>query len=100
MGLPWRSEMRGTRLCGPNVDRSAEVERTEGDCKVGRTDHTKEQGAGLENCLQQDLRGLGYSAATRVSSPDAAISRRSHSGAMSKPLGQVGAPNSRKTRAK
>jgi hypothetical protein len=31
-----------------------------------------------------------YSAATRVSSPAAAISRRSHSGAMSKPLGHVG----------
>jgi hypothetical protein len=32
-----------------------------------------------------------YSAATRVSSPAAAISRRSHSGAMSNPFGQVGA---------
>jgi hypothetical protein len=44
--------------------------------------------------------GARYSAATRVSSPAAAISRRSHSGAMSKPFGHVGAPNSRKTREK
>jgi hypothetical protein len=41
-----------------------------------------------------------YSASTCVNSPAASISRRSHSGAMSKPFGQVRAPNSRKTRAK
>jgi hypothetical protein len=41
-----------------------------------------------------------HSAATPVSSSAACISRRSHSGAMSKPFGQVGAPNSRNTRPK
>jgi hypothetical protein len=35
-----------------------------------------------------------------MSSPAASISRRSHSGAVSKPFSQVGAPNSRNTRAK
>jgi hypothetical protein len=40
------------------------------------------------------------SAATRLSSSADSISRRSHSGAMSKPFGQVSAPNSRNTRAK
>ena len=40
-----------------------------------------------------------YSAADGVvSSPAFSISRRSHSGAMSYPFGQVGAPNSRNTR--
>jgi hypothetical protein len=34
------------------------------------------------------------------SSPASCISWRSHSGDMSKPFGQVGAPNSRKARAK
>src|SRR5208282_2899722 len=39
-------------------------------------------------------------AAVADSSPAATISRRSHSGDMSKPFGQVGAPNSRNARAK
>lgn len=44
--------------------------------------------------------GACHSAATCLNSPAASISRRSHSGAMSNPFGQVGAPNSRNTRAK
>jgi hypothetical protein len=41
-----------------------------------------------------------YAAASFASAPFASISRRSQSGDASKPFGQVGAPSSRKTRAK
>lgn len=45
-------------------------------------------------------RDEAYAAASFASAPFASISRRSQTGDASNPLGQVGAPSSRKTRAK
>jgi hypothetical protein len=41
-----------------------------------------------------------YAPVIRTNTPAASISRLSHSGSISKPFGQVGAPSSRNTRAK
>ena len=70
------------------------VSKSEADVPEAVAQPSGDGGAGAG-----EVRGA-YSAATRDSSPAVSISRRSHSGAISSPFGQVGAPNSRNTRLK